>query len=142
MTPRIALVLTDKGIETIAQMFKSYQEEATRREWVRTHYATLLGKVKAEQESLLRYYEMKFAERRETLAEFYSLLHKAVETGNDLHLQGRCTVSWKRSKPTRWLITVSLCGHCRTPALRWKSELELLSWNGVLYSNSWTTGGG
>jgi hypothetical protein len=88
MTPRIALVLTDKGIETIAQMFKSYQEEATRREWVRTHYATLLGKVKAEQESLLRYYEMKFAERRETLAEFYSLLHKAVETGNDLHLQG------------------------------------------------------
>ena len=50
--------------------------------------ATLLEKVKAEQQSLLRYYEMKFAERRETLVEFYSLLHEAVETGNDLHLQG------------------------------------------------------
>ena len=88
MTSKIAFALSDKGLQTIAQMFNSYQEESTRREWVRTHYATLLKKVKAEQQSLLRYYEMKFAERRETLVEFYSLLHEAVETGSDLHLQG------------------------------------------------------
>ena len=88
MTLCVALLLSDKGLQAIVQMFDSYQREETRREWVRTHYATLLEKIKVEQENLLRYCEMKFAERRESLEHFYWLLHQAVETGNDLHLQG------------------------------------------------------
>ena len=51
------------------------------------HYATLSEKLRLEQESLLKFYEMKFSERRASLEEFYRLLHEAVETGNDFHLQ-------------------------------------------------------
>ncbi len=88
MNPQFALYVGRVSLTAIAQMFDSYQKEETRREWVRTHYATLLEKVTVEQESLLRYYELKFAERRESLQHFYSLLNQAVETGNTLHLQG------------------------------------------------------
>ena len=87
MTPNVAFVAGQAGMSAIVRMFDSYQGERTRREWVRTHYATLLEKVKLEQENLLHYYEMKFAERRESLGHFYWLLHQAVENGNDLHLQ-------------------------------------------------------
>ncbi len=88
MNPQVALAAGRLGLSAIVQMFNSYQCEATRREWVRTHYDALLEKVKLEQENLLRYYEMKFAERRESLEHFYWLLHEATENGNALHLQG------------------------------------------------------
>jgi hypothetical protein len=87
MTPQMAFALSQAGISAVAEMFRSYQCEETRREWIRTHYAALLEKVRLEQENLLRYYEMKFKERREGLEHFYLLLHEAVDTGNDLHLQ-------------------------------------------------------
>ena len=80
MTSKIAFALSDKGLQTIAQMFNSYQEESTRREWVRTHYATLLEKVKAEQQSLLRYYEMKFCRAAGNLGGI--LLATARSSGN------------------------------------------------------------
>ena len=88
MNPKIALDAGQVGLAAIVQMFNSYQQEETRRELVRTHYETLLEKFKLEQESLLRYYEMKFAERRESLQHFYWLLHQAVENGDTLQLQG------------------------------------------------------
>ena len=88
MTPSVALAASKIGLSAIVEMFNSYQGEETRRDWIRTHYATLLKKIEVEQESLLRYYEMKFAERRESLEQIYWLLHQAVESGNDLHLQG------------------------------------------------------
>lgn len=87
MNPQIAMAAGQIGLTAIVQMFKAYQCEATRREWVRTHNAALLEKFRLEQENLLRYYEMKFAERKASLEEFYQLLHEAVETGNDFHLQ-------------------------------------------------------
>ena len=88
MTQQVALFMLDKSLQAIVRMFNSYQEEGTRREWVRIHYATLLERIKLEQVNLLRYYEMKFAERRESLEHFYELLHKAMETGSDIQLQG------------------------------------------------------
>ena len=88
MNPQIALKAGQLGLSAIVQMFNSYQQESSRREWVRTHYATLLEKFRLEQESILRYYEMRFAERKASLEELYWLLHEAVKSGNDLHLQG------------------------------------------------------
>ena len=87
MNPQIAMAAGQLGLSAIVEMFRAYQCEATQREWVRTHHATLLEKFRLEQENLLRYYEMKFAERRASLEEFYQLLHQAVESGNDFHLQ-------------------------------------------------------
>ena len=88
MNSQVAMAAAQVGLSAIVKMFNSYQCEETRREWVRTHYATLLEKVRLEQENLLHFYEMKFSERRASLEEFYWLLHEAVESGNDLHLQG------------------------------------------------------
>ena len=87
MTPQVALVASQLGLSAIVQMFQSYQCEDTRREWIRTHYATLLEKFRLEQANLLRYYEIKFAERKASLEEFYWLLHESVDSGNDVHLQ-------------------------------------------------------
>ena len=87
MNPQIAMAAGQLGLSAIVDMFKSYQCEGTRRDWVRTHYSTLLEKFRLEQANLLRFYEMKFAERKASLEEFYQLLHQAVETGNDFHLQ-------------------------------------------------------
>lgn len=87
MNPQLAMAAGQLGLSAIVQMFKSYQSEDTRREWVRTHYATLLEKFRLEQANLLSYYEMKFAERKASLEEFYWLLHEAVKSGNDVHLQ-------------------------------------------------------
>lgn len=88
MNAQIVSDVSQAALSAVAQMFKSYQCEETRRQWVRTHYAILLEKVKLEQESLLHYYEMKFAERRESLEHFYWLLHQAAETGDTIQLQG------------------------------------------------------
>ena len=87
MNPEIAMAAAQVGLSAVVQMFNSYQSEATRRQWIKEHYKTLLEKVRIEQENLLRYYEMKFAERKTSLEHFYWLLHEAVESGNDLHLQ-------------------------------------------------------
>lgn len=87
MNPDIAMAAAQVGLSAIVQMFNSYQGESTRRQWVRDHHRTLLEKVRIEQENLLRYYEMKFSERKVTLEEFYWLLREAVQSGNDVHLQ-------------------------------------------------------
>ena len=87
MNPEFVMAAAQVGLSAIVQMFNSYQGEATRRQWVRDHYKTLLEKVRIEQENLLRYYEMKFSERKAALETFYWLLHEAVQSGNDVHLQ-------------------------------------------------------
>ena len=65
---------------------KTRESEQTKREWIRTNHQTFLAVLRAEQESLLTYFEYWFAERRETLREFYLVLHNAVENRDDHQL--------------------------------------------------------
>ena len=68
------------------ELLKTRESEITKREWISANYQAFLAALKAEQESLLTYFERRFAERRETLHEFYQLLHTSVEAGNDHQL--------------------------------------------------------
>ncbi len=87
---RIAQLAANLGSAEVlragAQYLATLEEERTKREWIRTNHQDFLAAMKAEQETLLAYFEKRFAERRETLQEFYSVLHHAVETGNDHQL--------------------------------------------------------
>ena len=68
------------------ELLKTREVEITEREWIRTNYQAFLDALRVEQESLLIYFEHRFAERREALHEFYQLLHTAVETEDDHQL--------------------------------------------------------
>lgn len=65
---------------------KTREAEITNRELIRANYQAFLSALQAEQEVLLIFFEYRFAERREALGEFYQVLHKAVETGDDHQL--------------------------------------------------------
>ena len=84
---RLAASLNPQAvIQAGADYLKTLEEERTQREWIRANHHAFLAALKAEQETLLAYFEKRFAERRETLQEFYEVLHHAVETGNDHQL--------------------------------------------------------
>ena len=84
---RMAINMGAPGIlQAGADYLKTLEEEKTQREWIRANHQAFLAALRAEQETLLAYFEKKFAERRETLQEFYAVLHHAVETGNDHQL--------------------------------------------------------
>lgn len=68
------------------EYLKTWEAEKTNREWIRANHQAFLAALYAEQEALLVYFEHRFAERREALGEFYQVLHKAVETGDDHQL--------------------------------------------------------
>ena len=94
MHPQFAMAATKAGLKiaemslpAIVEMFKTYQIEATKRKWIEEHCATLLEMFRTQQENLLHFYELKFAERRASLEQFYELLHHAVETGDVTQLQ-------------------------------------------------------
>ena len=87
MSPQIGLLIVQLGLPAIVSLYNSYQQETTRRELIKEHYQAFLARLQAEQDALLRYYELKFAERKETLENFYQVLHQAVESGNNDHLQ-------------------------------------------------------
>ena len=87
LAAKLGIKLGEKALEALVQMFNSYQSEATQRAWIRENYATLREIFRLEQEALLRFYELRFAERNASLEHFYWLLHEAVRSGNDLHLQ-------------------------------------------------------
>ncbi len=95
MNPQVAMAVSQLslqafklGLQAIVQMYESHEQEESRREWIRAHHETLREKFRLEQEALLRYYELKFAERKASLEELYVVLHEAVKTGNDFQLQG------------------------------------------------------
>ena len=69
-----------------AHYLTTLEEERTKREWIRANHQAFLAALTAEQETLLAYFEKRFAERRETLQEFYEVLHHAVETRNEHQL--------------------------------------------------------
>ena len=73
-------------IQAGTEYLKTLEEERAQKEWIRANHQAFLAALKVEQETLLAYFDKRFAERRETLQEFYEVLHHAVETGNDHQL--------------------------------------------------------
>ncbi len=63
------------------------QEEQTKREYIWAKRAAIVTELNNEKEVVLSYFEHRFAERKGALEQFYSLLHRAVDTGNDQQLQ-------------------------------------------------------
>lgn len=63
------------------------QEEQTKREYIWAKRDAIVTELNNEKEVVLSYFEHRFVERKGALEQFYSLLHRAVDTGNDQQLQ-------------------------------------------------------
>lgn len=70
--------ISNAGVEYL----KTREAEKTNRELIQAKAQAFQAALQARREILLVYFEHRFAERREALAEFYRLLHIAVETGD------------------------------------------------------------
>ena len=73
-------------ISGIAEYFRTLVEEQTRRQAIATHRDVLLARITAERDAILAYFEHRFSERRAVLEEFFELLHRAVDYGNNHQL--------------------------------------------------------
>lgn len=62
-------------------------EEQTKREYIWAKRDAIVTELNNEKEVVLSYFEHRFAERKGALEQFYSLLHRAVDAGNDQQLQ-------------------------------------------------------
>lgn len=69
------------------EYLKTRQEEQTKREYIWARRDAIVTELNNEKEVVLSYFEHRFAERKGALDQFYSLLHRAVDTGNDQQLQ-------------------------------------------------------
>lgn len=69
------------------EYLKTRQEEQTKREYIWATRDAIVTELNNEKEVVLSYFEHRFAERKGALEQFYSLLHRAVDTGNDQQLQ-------------------------------------------------------
>ena len=71
--------------------YKKRQEEETKREEIWAKRDVLVTELNNRKEIVLAYFEHRFAERKSTLEQFYHLLHRAVDTGDDKQLQTALT---------------------------------------------------
>ena len=67
--------------------YKIRSEERTKREEIWAKRDVLVTALNNEKEIILTYFEHRFAERKMALEQFYRLLHRAVDSGNDNELQ-------------------------------------------------------
>ena len=74
-------------VTEVVGYLKTRQEEQTKREHIWAKRDVLVTELDNEKEVILSYFEHRFAERKGALEQFYSLLHRAVDTGNDQQLQ-------------------------------------------------------
>ena len=84
----LAFLAAPEILQAGADYLKKLEVEKTQREWIRANYQAFLEALEAEQKVLLAYFDHRFAERRQSLEEFYEVLHQAVATGNDHQLDG------------------------------------------------------
>ena len=70
--------IINAGVEYL----KTREAEKTNRELIQAKAKAFQAALQARRKILLVYFEYRFAERQEALAEFYRLLHIAVETGD------------------------------------------------------------
>ena len=82
-----ALTILKEAIE----YYKICQVEKTKREEIWSKRDVLILALNNEKDVLLTYFEYRFAERRDSLAQFYNLLNKSVDSGNDVQLQTALT---------------------------------------------------
>ena len=67
--------------------YKIRSEERTKREEIWSKRDVLVTALNNEKEVILTYFEHRFAERKMALEQFYHLLHRATDSGNDNELQ-------------------------------------------------------
>ena len=78
-----ALSVIKEGIN----FYKIRQEEQTKREQIWSKRSVLITALNNEKEAILTYFELRFTERKGALEQFYIILNRAVESGNEAQLQ-------------------------------------------------------
>ena len=73
-------------IAGIADYFRTMQVEETKRQAIIAHRDVLIERITAEKDTLLAYFDHKFAERRAALDEFFELLRQAIASGDNQQL--------------------------------------------------------
>lgn len=73
-------------IAGIADYFRTMQVEETKRQAIIANRDVLIERITAERDTLLAYFDHKFAERRAALDEFFELLHQAIASGDNQQL--------------------------------------------------------
>jgi len=84
------VVATVNPLAVVTEVIKhleTRQEEKTKREHIWAKRDAIVTELNNEKEVVLSYFEHRFAERKSTLEQFYHLLHRAVDTGDDKQLQ-------------------------------------------------------
>ena len=66
----------------IADYFRTMQDEETKRQAIIAKRDALIERITAEKETILAYFDHRFAERRATLDEFFELLRHAAADGD------------------------------------------------------------
>ena len=74
-------------VTEVIKHLETRQEEKTKREHIWAKRDAIVTELNNEKEVVLSYFEHRFAERKGALEQFYSLLHRAVDTGNDQQLE-------------------------------------------------------
>lgn len=65
---------------------KTREEEQTKRAYIAARRDVLVSAVEAKERVLTAYFEQRFAERKGALDQFYALLHRATESGDQAQL--------------------------------------------------------
>lgn len=73
-------------IAGIADYFRTMQVEETKRQAIIANRDVLIERITAEKDTLLAYFDHKFAERRAALDEFFELLRLAIASGDNQQL--------------------------------------------------------
>lgn len=73
-------------ISGIADYFRTLQEEETKRQAIAANREVLVARITAEKDAILAYFDLRFAERRAALDEFFELLSHAMKSGDNQQL--------------------------------------------------------
>ena len=73
-------------IDGIADCFRTLQEEETKRQVIAANREVLITRITAEKDAILAYFDLRFAERRAALDEFFELLNHAMKSGDNQQL--------------------------------------------------------
>lgn len=78
----VASAVIPDTISGIADYLRTMQEEKTKRQAIAANRDVLIARITAEKETILAYFDHRFAERRAALDEFFELLRHAAADGD------------------------------------------------------------
>ena len=78
----VASAVIPDTISGIADYLRTMQEEKTKRQAIAANRDVLIARITAEKETILAYFDHRFAERRAALDEFFELLSHAAADGD------------------------------------------------------------